>query len=204
MSAALRFSIGRAKLRGHGDVSADDLLLGCLYAISRFGTVEFGGWLIDLEDLGIDWTAPQPKSEAKLSYSDQVVEILDRAAVLSKMEGAGKIGIAHLLACFSKETGGVMGTLREQYGIDELRWRAAAARIVEAAEVETAEAPAAAGPATTREYLSPEEAAEYLGLHVQTLRGYIRSGKLPAMRVAGERVIRVHRSSLENLLEPAS
>ena len=203
MSAALKFSIGRAKTKGQMEVSADDLLIGCLYAISRFGAVELGGWVIDLEEFGVDWTVAQPKSEAKLSYSDRVVEILDRAAVLSKLEGAPKIGVDHLLACFAGETGGMMGTLRERYGIDSVHWRAAAARLASAGEVEAAgESVPARDPVPAREYLSPEEAAEFLGVHVQTLRGYIRSGKLPAMRIAGERVIRIRRSSLEALLEP--
>jgi len=203
VSAALKFSIGRAKFRQQGDVNADDLLVGCLFAISRFGTVELGGWVIDLEEFGVDWTAAQPKSEAKLGYSDQVVEILDRAASLSKLEGAGKIAIEHMLVCFARETGGVMGALRERYGIDSVRWRAAVARWGEAAEMDSAgEMPPPREASPGREYLSPEEAAEFLGVHVQTLRGYIRSGKLPALRVAGERVIRIRRKSLESLLEP--
>ena len=41
------------------------------------------------------------------------------------------------------------------------------------------------------EYLSPEDAAAELGIHVQTVRTYVRSGKLPAMRLAGERAIRI-------------
>jgi excisionase family DNA binding protein len=204
VSAALKFSIGRAKLRGQAEVTADDLLLGCLHSVSRFGAVELGGCLIDLEEFGIDWTAAQPKSDAKLSYSLPVVEILDRAAMLSKMEGAGKIAIEHLLVCFHQETGGVMGKLRERYGIDSLRWRVAVAKLGTAPEVETAVETVSSPrtPAPAREYLSPEEAAELLGVHVQTLRGYIRSGKLRALRVAGERVIRIHRGSLESLLEP--
>jgi excisionase family DNA binding protein len=52
------------------------------------------------------------------------------------------------------------------------------------------------------EYLTPEEAAEAFGIHVQTMRGYIRSGRLPAFRVAGERVIRIRREDLEQVLEP--
>jgi excisionase family DNA binding protein len=61
-------------------------------------------------------------------------------------------------------------------------------------------APAASSAA--REFLTPEEAAEALGIHVQTLRAYVRSGKLPALRVAGERSLRVRRSDLEKVLEP--
>ena len=53
----------------------------------------------------------------------------------------------------------------------------------------------------TQEYLTPEEAAEALGIHVQTMRAYIRSGRLPAFRLAGERAIRILRSDLEKVLE---
>jgi excisionase family DNA binding protein len=55
-----------------------------------------------------------------------------------------------------------------------------------------------------RDFLTPEEAADALSIHVQTMRGYIRSGRLPAYRVAGERAIRIRRADLEKLLEPLS
>ncbi len=43
---------------------------------------------------------------------------------------------------------------------------------------------------------------EHLGLHIQTIRGYIKSAKLPALRIAGERAIRLRREDLDALLEP--
>jgi excisionase family DNA binding protein len=50
--------------------------------------------------------------------------------------------------------------------------------------------------------LSPEEVAEYLGVHVQTVRAWIRGGKLPARRLAGQRALRIRESDLEAVLEP--
>ena len=50
--------------------------------------------------------------------------------------------------------------------------------------------------------MSVDEAAEALGVHQQTIRGYIRTGKLAAFRIAGERAIRVYASDLYGLLEP--
>ena len=41
-----------------------------------------------------------------------------------------------------------------------------------------------------------------MGIHVQTLRTYLRGGKLPAMRLAEERAIRIRRADLEKVLEP--
>jgi excisionase family DNA binding protein len=49
---------------------------------------------------------------------------------------------------------------------------------------------------------SPEEAAEYLGVHVQTVRGWIRTGRLPASRLTGQRALRIKASDLLSVLEP--
>jgi excisionase family DNA binding protein len=62
--------------------------------------------------------------------------------------------------------------------------------------------PEAAG-AAGRLY-SPEDAAEYLGVHVKTVRNWIRSGRLPASRLAGQRVLRIRAADLNRLLEPVS
>jgi excisionase family DNA binding protein len=50
--------------------------------------------------------------------------------------------------------------------------------------------------------MTPEEVADYLKVHVQTVRAWIRSGRLPARRVAGLRALRVRAADVENLLEP--
>jgi excisionase family DNA binding protein len=61
----------------------------------------------------------------------------------------------------------------------------------------------AAAPAVRRPKLySTEEAAEYLGVHIQTVRAWIRSGKLPASRLAGQKSIRIREPDLEAVLEP--
>jgi excisionase family DNA binding protein len=49
---------------------------------------------------------------------------------------------------------------------------------------------------------TPEEAAEYLQVHVGTVRNWIRSGRLPASRLAGQRALRVRASDLAAVLEP--
>jgi len=58
-----------------------------------------------------------------------------------------------------------------------------------------------ARPASGRLF-STDEAAEYLGVHVQTIRAWIRSGKLPASRLAGMKSIRIREADLEAVLEP--
>ncbi|MGE0601752.1 MAG: helix-turn-helix domain-containing protein [Dehalococcoidia bacterium] len=48
---------------------------------------------------------------------------------------------------------------------------------------------------------STEEAAAYYGVHVQTVRAWIRSGKLPASRLAGQKSIRIREGDLKAVLE---
>jgi excisionase family DNA binding protein len=201
---AASFAIGKAKERGAKEVSPNDLLLGCLLTRSQFGVFELGPWTLDLETIGIDWLQHPVRSDAKVAYSEAAVEIFDRAARIAKAEGAAMIGVDHLLAAFAAESTGLMGELKRNYGITSTTWRAAVARLSAGQSGKNGDASAASGPVGRglREYLTPEQAAETLGVHVQTLRAYVRSGKLPALRLAGERAIRIRRSDLEQVLEP--
>lgn len=54
-------------------------------------------------------------------------------------------------------------------------------------------------PHGTQHLLSPHEAAELLGLHVRTVRRYIRDGRLDAVRVGNR--YRISRESLEALVD---
>jgi excisionase family DNA binding protein len=94
-----------------------------------------------------------------------------------------------------------VGELKHAHGITSASWRAAVARIG-AGESNGAKLPTESERKGGREYLTPEEAAEALGIHVQTMRAYIRSERLPAFRLAGERAIRILRTDLEKVLEP--
>lgn len=201
IEAATAFAIAYAKERGAEEVTPDDILLGCLRAVSRFGVFEFGSVVVDLEPLGVNWLKDPEKSRAKVSYSEGAVRVLDLAAMIARSDGARKVGVDHLLAAFAKEQNGVAAKIRRTHRITSGMWRAAAAHVARDMGSEPAAA-AQSEAAATREYLSPEDAALELGIHVQTVRAYVRSGKLPALRLAGERAIRIRRSDLPKLLEP--
>ncbi|MFN8474897.1 MAG: helix-turn-helix domain-containing protein [Anaerolineae bacterium] len=49
------------------------------------------------------------------------------------------------------------------------------------------------------EYLTPKEIAQLLKLHEETIRRYLRSGELPAIKLGG--VYRVKREDLEEFLK---
>ena len=199
---AASFAIFVAKQRGSAEVTADHLLLGCLRAVSRFGIVTLGGWNLDLEALGVDWVHQPEGPRGKVAYSEDAVGVFDRAAQIARAGGAGGVGVEHLLAAFAGEEGGLMGELKRDHGITSAAWRAAIARLEPEDGNGNAAKPEAGARKSVREYLTPEEAAEALGIHVQTMRAYIRSGRLPAFRVAGERAIRIRREDLGKVLEP--
>ncbi len=204
IEAVASLAIAIAKDRRLAEVGPDELLLAALRVVSRFGTASVGTWIFDLEKLGIDWLSPPlPGTPGrKVSYSVRVVELMDLAARVAKADAASDVLVSHLLVAFSGEEGGLMGELKRTNGIDSASWRAALAQmpILAAHEDESSARPVPG--ASNREYLTPEEAAEELGLHVQTLRAYVRSGKLPAARLAGERAIRIRRDDLQKVLEP--
>ena len=198
-------AIGLTKLRGLVEVGSDELLLGAMLAVSRFGVVRFGAALIDLEQHGVDWLQQEGTRGAKVGYSAAAIALFDRAARVAKADGAATIGVEHLLAAFAVQEGGLVLEMKQRYGLSSAGWRAAAAELAQTlVALRTGEAaPEVLRPqAGVRDYLTPEEAAEALGIHVQTLRGYVRSGKLPALRLAGERALRIRRMDLEQVLEP--
>lgn len=199
---AASLAVTLAKQRGLREVTADELLLGCLHAISQFGVVQLGAWMIDLEALGIDWISRPEQSGVKVAYSQAVVDIFDLAARIARSDESG-IRVEHLLAAFAGEDRGLMRELKRTHGITSGGWRAAIAELPRRADGKAKESrDGFSRTEIVRDYLSPEEAAEALGVHVQTLRAYVRSGKLPALRLAGERAIRIRRADLDKLLEP--
>ena len=204
VEAAVAFAIALAKQRAT-DVGPDELLLGALHSISRFGVVRLGDVVVDLEDLGLDWLSP-PRPDprlvsivSKLAYSEAAIAIFDLAAVIARADGTTAMGVNHLLAAFGNSTNGLAAELKRRHNLSNADWRLAIACLSPA---ESNTHPDMPSPGAQRDYLTPEEAAETLGIHVQTLRGYVRSGKLPAMRLAGERAIRIRRIDLEAVLEP--
>ena len=95
-----------------------------------------------------------------------------------------------------------MGEIKRRYRFKDSDWRAELARTPW--RERAPERPQGAEAPPTKGFFTPDEAAEFLGLHIQTVRGYVRSGKLPASRVAGERAIRIRRQDLLGLLEPVA
>lgn len=212
LEAVTAYAIELARRRGAGEIGADDMIAGGLLALSRFGIVEIGNAIVDLEDLGLDWcAAARTRTGPKLAYSDGAVLLFDHAARIAKQDAVGgpAVTVEHLLVAGDWLTSDLLKDLHQRYGITSTLWRASLARRRASSapqessrKVRESAAAAPANGTVERDYLSPEEAARELGVHVQTLRAYIRSGKLPALRIAGERAIRIRRTDLSTVMEP--
>jgi excisionase family DNA binding protein len=137
-----------------------------------------------------------------VAYSQEAVELFDRAAQIAKSVGESRISVYHLLAAFANEEVGLMGELKRVHGITSASWRAAVAELNSERTNGFKPEGLASEETKLREYLTPEEAAQTLSIHVQTMRAYIRTGRLPAFRIAGERAIRILRADLGKVLEP--
>ena len=83
---AAAFAIARAKRQQQEEIATDDLLLGCLQSIAQFGIAQVGPWAFDMEELGVDWPELPDRSGAKVAYSQAVVGLFDRAALIAKID----------------------------------------------------------------------------------------------------------------------
>lgn len=174
-------------------VTLDIYFLVFLRRLSRFGFFSFGPINIDvrlIEDI-VEATSPRiegpvgdppPMSEDMIAFSHRLMEELRRS-------GRRRLDEMHFLVAFMKTEEGLPGRVFGELGVtlDEVE---AYARAQEAGT-----------PPLERLY-SPEDAAEYLNVHVQTVRSWIRSGRLRAHRLAGQRALRIKASELQSVLEP--
>lgn len=203
---AMKRAMTRAKRGNRKEIKPDDLLVGLLQTVARFDVAQIGPWIIDLEELDEVWSESATDGP-KVEYGAAAVEIFDRAAATARREGDNRVTVVHLLAVFANETEGLMNELKRDFGFSAAEWRAALARwqpvdgrsdgLATSSDVPTHSS-------EQRSLLSPDEAAQLLGVHYQTIRGYIRRGQLPAFRLAGERALRIKREDLLKLLEPFS
>ena len=209
VSIAIRAAIKRAKRRKSPKVTRDDLLVGLFQVIARFDIVQIGPLTIDFEELGEPLKDDTGKTnKQKVAYSSDTVAVFDRAAHIARKDNSSKVELVHLLVAFAYEDSGLMAQLKEKYGLSSMEWRSALSKWQPVSlEKKEAGSEIDAGRKSPMEFnekqfFSPDEAAEFLDVHTQTIRGYIRTGKLPALRLAGERALRIRREDLLALLEP--
>lgn len=177
------------------DMSVDLYFYVFLRRLSRFGYFTFGPLTIDVRLIGeIVERTGVPRESGLTHYGDDFVRFSRLLADEARRSSQRHIDELHLLLAFMRVEDGLpsrvfgeLGVTRdevEEYARGRGRSRAPLNRTVE------------------EKLYSPEEAATYLGVHVQTVRAWIRSGRLKASRLTGQRALRIAAADLQSVLEP--
>ncbi len=167
-----------------GDI--DIFFLAYLRLMSRFNVFSFGPITIyvpTIEDIVRRNVTNDARTDSLVHFSNLLVAEKERLG--------SPINELHALLAFMKVNEGLPGRVFGELGVapEQVEEYARAAR-------------ASGLDLPPPRLYSPEEAAEYLGIHVQTVRAWIRSGRLKASRLAGQRALRIKSSDLMTVLEP--
>jgi excisionase family DNA binding protein len=172
--------------------------LAYLRLMSHFGYFSFGPLNIDvrlIEDI-VERTAPRlPEGSGWDAHwdlrpmSDDLVRFSQRLMEEVKRSGRQRIDELHYLLAFMRTDEGLPKRVFGELGVT-------------LQQVEEYAANRGLQEPPLERLFSPEEAADYLNVHVQTVRAWIRSGRLKARRLAGQRALRITASDLLSVLEP--
>jgi excisionase family DNA binding protein len=174
------------------EYTLDIQFLAFLRSTSQFGFFSFGPVHIDvrlIEDI-VERTTPRrlTPNEGPPPYSDDYVRFSQRLLEEVRRSGRSRIDELHFLLAFMRTAEGLPARVFGELGVTP-------------DQVEQFARDRSAAPAMEKLF-SPEEAAEYLNVHVQTVRSWIKSGRLKARRLAGQRALRITASDLMSVLEP--
>jgi excisionase family DNA binding protein len=187
-----REASAEARRLGSPFVTVDIFFAVFLRHFAHFGYFTFGPITVDVRLISdiVDRTAERVGAATHV-YSDDFVRFSSVLSEEVRRSGHSHLDELHMLLAFMRCGEGLPGRVFSELGVTP-------------AQVESYARSAAAGhTAPTPEKLySPEEAADYLGVHVQTVRAWIRSGKLRASRLTGQRALRIAASDLQSVLEP--
>jgi excisionase family DNA binding protein len=178
---------GRDALR---QSNIDVFFLSFLERVERFGYFTLGPITIDvrmIEDIVENTVIPT--GDPAPPFGEQMTRFSHLLAGEVRHLGRKRIDDLAVLLALMKFNEGLPARVFGELG-------------VAADEIEKYVRSGAMTPRATERLYSPEEAAEYLGVHVQTVRGWIRSGRLKASRLAGQRALRIRASDLQSVLEP--
>jgi excisionase family DNA binding protein len=175
---------------GANQVTVDLHFLVFLRRFSRFGFFQFGPLTIDvslIED-AVERTLPRGPA-GNVVLGDDVVRFSRALTDEARRSGRKRIDELVYLLAFMRWKEGLPARVFGELGVTP-------------AQVEAFARHQKTTPVGPEKLYSPEEAADYLGIHVQTVRAWIRSGRLRASRLAGQRALRIRASDLQSVLEP--
>lgn len=178
-----------------------DFLFHCFLSLyGRFGRFSYGPLTIEcrvVEEMFARTCTPLPPGQLEQQVKDPggIRFYRSLAAELAR-SGGRRVDELHWLLAFMRTDEGLPAKVFGELGVSP----EAVERYARSAGREATPEPARRQP--SEKLYTPEEVAEYLGVHVQTVRVWIRGGKLPARKLAGLRALRIRESDLEAVLEP--
>lgn len=182
-------------LRDYSDMrsqTCDLFFLAYLLECSQFGRFSYGPISIDVSFVEQAFASTYQRSrptDGVATLDDSVRPLLERVAEEHRRSGRPRVDELHWLLAFMRTPEGLPARVFGELGVSP-----------EAVEAYAQKRPKE-DPMSEPLY-SPEEVAAHLGVQTQTVRAWIRSGRLPASRLAGQRVLRIKASDVASLLEP--
>jgi excisionase family DNA binding protein len=173
-------------------ITVDLWFLCFLRRFARFGYFTFGPISLDVNLIEEIVERTTPKAAAIQQWppmSDDTVRFSERLMDEMRRSGRRRIDELHVLLALMRVNEGLPGRVFSELGVTP-------------EQVEEYARSQREAPAPLEKLYSPEEAAAYLNVHVQTVRSWIRSGRLRARRLAGQRALRITASDLQSVLEP--
>ncbi len=207
LSAVRAEGVGITAELGYIPVDTNIEFLSYLRVFSRFGVFRYGPITIALQPVDdVFWREYQAKAATGLTPWDAAdraipaatedhLDFITRAWVEGRRHGRRTFDEVDYLVAFMTTTHGLPARVFSELGISPERVRAYAER-------DRMGTPPAEDRA--ERLYSPEEAAQYFGVRVETVRSWVRSGKLPASRLAGLKSIRIRERDLAAVLNPIS
>ncbi len=191
MARLVAFASELSREFGIDPMSIDLKFLAFLRLVGPFGVFSLGPLSIHVqmvEDLVLQRalsTEDGASAESEAEFDEYFVRLAEQRV----RTGRARIDELDVLLAFMRMTHGIPATVFGELGVSPERVEAFVA---------------GEGPDTQplEPLRSPEQAAEYLGVHVETVRSWIRSGRLRATRLAGRRALRIRAADLVGLLEP--
>ncbi len=183
-----------ARRLNQGSVSVDMHFAAFVQVASQFGYFRFGPITLDarlIEDI-VERTTPRlaPGEPWRWSMDDSNARFAQTISREVAKSGRRRLDELHYLLAFMRTPEGLPARVFGELGVTADEVEAYARGLSQQATTEP------------EKLYSPEEAAAYLGVHVKTVRGWIRSGRLRASRLAGQRALRIKAADLNAVLEP--
>jgi excisionase family DNA binding protein len=176
-------------------VDVDCLFVAFLLETAQFGLFRFGPVTIDVELVEDVYAGSlqQPRADSQHRFAPSSHAFFQRLGAEITRTGTRRPNELHYLLAFMRTPEGLPARIFGELGVKP-------ERVEEfAANERRRGSPAWREPDV---FLTPEEVARRLGVNEQTVRAWIRSGKLPASRLAGRKILRIRESDISAVLEP--